>query len=170
MTDIELETQIEGLDEHVRKLSGLSGKDARKVLRSAFNGSTAPIKTSLRRFIRQRILRFGHLLKSIRSKVKSYASGVVVVLVGARDRKLGNGENPGKYFHLADGGTKPHPIELKVLRVNGVFIRVSEFVTVQHPGSEPREVRADAFRTSRPKVDAKFRRAFTKRLTKLISQ
>lgn len=160
---------LDSIDKHVRKLRRFTPKQQRSDLRSSFQASTGPVKTALRRGIRSKIKRLGHLAKSIQSKVKSYPSGNVIVLVGARDRRLGDGENPGKYFHLADAGTKPHEIELTTVRVGNVLVRLDEPYPVQHPGAEPAGVRDQAYRTGVPKVRDAFIGRLQKRLQKRVS-
>lgn len=168
--DVQTTINIEGLEEHLKQIQAFTPKKQRAIIRSSFQSATGPIKTGLRRYIKQRIYRFGHLVKAIRSKVKSYASGVVVVIVGATNRRLGNNENPGNYFHLADAGTRPHQMTRTHVRVNGVIIRLHEPETYTHPGAEPAGVREAAFRFGRPKVEARFLKQWTKRIQKCLTQ
>lgn len=169
MADIQTKLAIDGLEQHLERIRDLTPKKQRAVLRSSFTSATGPLKTGLRRYIRQRLWRFGHLAKAIRSKVKSYASGVVVVLAGARDRRMADGENPGKYFHLADGGTRPHQMTRTVIRVNGVLIRLHEPEGYTHPGADAAGVRDAAFRFGRPKIEQKFLKQFAKRMEKCLT-
>lgn len=116
--------QFTGLKQVLSVLDRLKGSTARRVLRRAMQQATGPVTKTVKRMAP---VRTGLLKKSIGRKVVTYSrTGTVVVIVGARsgykttgrgrNRKrvqtsLGakykqTGQNPTRYLHLVELGTR----------------------------------------------------------------
>lgn len=132
-----IEARVEGIQDMIDVLKGLRPAVQRRILRpaitsegrrmAAFAKLTVPEKTGL-------------LKKSQGSRVKTYQSGAVVAIVGARRgfrKRVGNKfVDPAKYDHLVHGGTKPHPV---ISRFGGrkVFGLKKRTQTLKmHPGTK----------------------------------
>ena len=103
--------ELEGFDELQRKLDGLPAKVVKKVVR--------PAVTKAGRIVRKQMkadapVEFGVLKKAFGSKVKTYSSGNIVAIVGARAEIVGqvtlpSGHTqkrvPANYAHLVELGT-----------------------------------------------------------------
>ena len=159
--------EIEGLNRSVRRLRRYTPREQRKILRASMRSSTNPIKTALRRQIRSKAVRFGHLLKAVVSKVKVYSNtGNVVLLVGVRDRRIGGVFNPGKYFHLVDAGTRSHFQPNAYRPIGGRLVKIPG--GAQHPGSRARDMRRPAANQGGPKTQTAFLKQFERQLNKVI--
>ena len=162
------DVKVTGVAAFRRRIRRFDERTQRRLYRKVLNQSSAPIKTALRKAIRQaRAVRFGHMLKAVTSKVKVYDQ-VTVLLVGVRDKRKADGENPGKYFHLVSGGTRPHfqPNAFRLFTVNGFQYGVR--IGGQHPGSSPRQLREKAIREGGPKVAQRFADRASKAIAKEI--
>lgn len=166
-----LEIRLDGVEPFLAKLVAFSPKVRRGILRKALRTASGPVKKEMRKAVRQLgAVRFKHLAKSIREKLKTYPSGVVFLAVGARRKKLPDGENPGNYGHLVGGGTKPHG-KKKNLDKPWRFRdeKTGQWITLKgkrHPGAKAKDFRNVAARISQRKISS----AFGKRVDDLITK
>lgn len=130
-----MSVRVTGLDDTLRRLSNLEKKAARSAIRKAVNAGGTVFTREVRRQAK-RYKRKGYLAKAIRKKVRSYKRGnAIVSITGAVVKKLPSGDNPGNYFHLMDGGTRPHMVGPR-----------------KHPGASPRWVIRKASSASETKA------------------
>jgi len=165
-----IQVKIDGLKPVLKRLNKVAKPRRRAaILAQSLNAGLAPLKTAFRRQIRrQGAVRKGHLLKAVVSKVKGYPSGNAVLMVGVRDKKSGDGENPGKYFHLVDLGTKSHELPGRPARMNGQWILVPG--RWQHPGAKSKPIREPATNAvTSEKISDKIMVRLEKLLTKELS-
>lgn len=154
---------ITGLERTMRQLQSLDKRAARSAVRKAANAGGTELTREVRRLAKTH-RRTGALARAISKKTRSYQAGnIVVSIVGARVKKLPNGTNPGKYFHLVDEGTKPHIIR-GILSFGGRVVR-----WVRHPGTRPKHMLRRASRSAgsraRKKALAKLQQEVTKALS-----
>lgn len=145
--------RVNGARQLQRRLRRFNPKRQRALYRKTLNQSTTPLKSALRTEVRVKgAVRKGHLRKAVSSKVKTYPSGITVLLVGFKNKRLGDGENPGKYSHLVDLGTKPH-FQPEAYRFAGNRIIGPGW---NHPGAAARDIMKPALRKGGPKMQAQF--------------
>lgn len=152
---MQVAAKITGVDEFVRKARRIGDvRTQRRILKAAMRSGLNPVKTEMRRQIRAvGARRRGHLLKAVTSKLKVYASGVAWLAAGIRDRRLPDGANPGKYFHLVDLGTKPHTIYRREpirVNLNGRWMTLQG--PYQHFGARPKPIRHPALQRAGQRV------------------
>lgn len=93
---------IDGIAEMRRKLKKMGDRTQRKFVRRALTAGTTPIVRDIRKNTPKET---GNLKASIGRRMKSYPSGIIVAVLGARWPK-------GAHGHLLEFGTtqRPHPI------------------------------------------------------------
>lgn len=99
----------------------------------------------------------GTLRKSIGSKVSKAKGGTRVAgVVGARYGFEKNGQDPTKYQHLVNRGTKPHSIAPKTKKVMAFRAggRTLFSQTSTHPGTRPNAFLTRAYNASRSAVQS----------------
>lgn len=140
---------IQGLERTMRQLQALEKRAARSAVRKAANAGGTELTREVRRRAKSN-QKTGALARAISKKTRSYQAGsIVVAIVGARVRKLPNGVNPGKYFHLVDEGTKPHIVR-GIMAFNGRVVK-----WVRHPGSRPKHMLRKASRSAGRRAEQK---------------
>ena len=125
-----------GLAPTLRTLRQLNNRLVFDVVVKATRAGAAPIVKAAKRAAPRRK---GYMKKAITQKLKRYRRNFKVLsIIGPENKKFADGDNPGKYTHLVEGGVKPHFIPRimgKRLRFEGtdgpVFRR-----GVRHPGSK----------------------------------
>ena len=107
--NISTKPNFKSFDQLNKKLDVLNKKIERQAKRQTLSRAATPIVKEAKRTASNR---FGHLKKSIQSKVKTYKKGgQVIAIVGARKEyqvtdDMGKKIRPAKYFHLIEYGTK----------------------------------------------------------------
>jgi len=140
---------IEGLERTMRQLATLDKRTARTAIRKSAGAGGTELTREVRRIVKSN-KKTGALSRAISKKTRSYQAGnIVVSIVGAKVKKLPDGSNPGKYFHLVDKGTKPHIIR-GVLAFRGRVVK-----WVRHPGARPKGMLRRASRTAGPRAQRK---------------
>ena len=158
----QLKLEIRGTRALLKKLAP---KRHRSIVSKAINTATNPVKTAMRRNIRKAgARRKDILLKSIRSKVKRYSSGVVVAYIGPRSQKV-DGERPTRYAHLADKGVRPHQYKR-----NLVHVRTHPVGWFTHKGGHPGAKGKPFLKQSEAAMDEVIRTKFRKRLQQLVEK
>lgn len=135
--------KITGDKELMRALDQLEASVRKKALRRAVTAAVRPIRTAAKQRTPKR---YGWLRKAMDSKIKSYKSGTVAGIIGARSDmeatitdRFGKTARirPVKYLHLVEFGTSAH--EIKMGRA-----------TMQHPGSRGYAMLRSAFDAHAP--------------------
>jgi HK97 gp10 family phage protein len=110
--------QITGYLETAALLRELPARVAKKGLRAAVTAGSTPVMRAVRAGAPQ----VTNLLKTaIGRKVKTYKSGRVAAIIGARvdiqtvtqDARGTRRQVPANYFHLVEGGARPHSEAMK---------------------------------------------------------
>lgn len=132
--------RVMGDKELARALKMLgSATVVKRVSRKAVRAACQPIRKEMKVKAPRRL---GHLKKSIITKMKTYASGVVAGITGPRSKVIlddkGKRINPAKYAHLVEYGTAPHVIP-------GAVIDGRYYPVVQHPGAPAQPFMRPAF-------------------------
>lgn len=111
--------KLTGQQQLFGKLDGLKGSLQRKILRRAVTDAAKVVRDRAKANVP---IQSGLLRKSIGTKIKTYKTGVVVAIIGARTGfkrevtvKGPRGSytqlrNPVYYAHLVEFGTKPHAL------------------------------------------------------------
>lgn len=124
--------EVDGVEFVTKGLGKLPLTVQKKVLRPAIEQGCTPFVKAAKQFAPRR---FGIMARSVIRRVKTYASGVTVGVIGARNEvTIVNGQrvNPGKYARLVEGGTKPHSIGER-----------------KHPGSQPNKWMLPAYNSGK---------------------
>lgn len=93
---------VEGLGKALKNLSELGVRLKNKSVRKALTAGSKPLVRSTASGAPRGT---GKLAKATTSKIKSYKGGAYLLsVVGARNRRYANGQNPSKYSHLVHDG------------------------------------------------------------------
>lgn len=134
--------RLDGDKELMNLLRELPGRVQKKGARAAVTAGSTPVL----RATRAKVARKTRLLKeAIGRKVKTYKSGVAAAIIGARrsvegfvhDARGTRKQIPAFYFHLVEGGTKPHDERMKSGQV------------IHHPGSKAQPALLPAWRENK---------------------
>lgn len=100
---------IKGDKKLLRALKKLEARPVRKETRKALNKAATPMLKAARRnaeFIGDN----DTIRDSLGKRVKTFMSGVIVVVMGPRKGHVRDGHDPTKTAHLVEFGTRPHSI------------------------------------------------------------
>jgi HK97 gp10 family phage protein len=127
---------IQGMEELSKLLKLLPGRVQKKVLRKAIVAASSPIVKQARA---NAPVRFGFLKRSVGRKVKTYRTGNVVAVIGAKRGSGNSRHEPANYSHLVERGTRPHQIS------KGAVIDKVLTAGKPHPGAKPKPFLKPAF-------------------------
>lgn len=102
-----------------------------------------------------------NLVKSIVTKLKTYASGVIFLIVGARAKRLDDGAIPANYIHLVGGRVRRHRKRKNPGKPWRVKTHRRGWITLPdktHPGSGRKPFREQAAKNTRKLVAIEFRK------------
>jgi len=178
---VQIAIEITGVDEFVAKMRRIADvRTQQRIMKATIQSGANPLKTAMRRQIRAvGAVRKGILYKAVTRAFRVYSSGVAWLGVGIRDRKV-DGENPGKYFHLVDLGSKAHTIHRrKPIRVQRIQLGGRWYIpdpkqpdggwyTLQgpylHPGAKAKPIREPALKAGQSRVAPQMAKTFARQM------
>jgi HK97 gp10 family phage protein len=145
MARVRTHVKLDGEQELKHLLQELPRRVGKKALRQAVNAGAAPIVKAAKAAAPRES---GLLKRSYNKVIRTYKSGNVVAVIGARREVVGSYRGkkrvPANYIHLVEKGTQPHRIQIKKGRFAGT--------TVEHPGARAQPHLEPAFERSIPQA------------------
>jgi hypothetical protein len=164
--------KLTGEKELKRIIEELPKGPRKKALKAAAGAAAQPIVKAVRSLAASQInQRTGLLRKSVTKRVKSYADGNTIALIGASKSVTGSIGNakvvPAAYWHLILGGVQPHAIG------SGSKVKTGRQKGRIHPGFKGKNFLVEGFEMAKGQAgalaEAKMKAVIEKEVAKLAS-